>query len=177
MNRQTTDAPTRRHLISGAVLLAGCAWAGEDADGVSRTAESIHQAPVFQATRKRLYEALTDSQQFARIEQLSSARQSGMALGNKPTQISRQAGGEFTIYGGYIFGRQIELTPDQRIVQSWRVVNWTPGIYSIAKFELVEQGSATRIVFDHTGFPQGLAQHLASGWTANYWAPLRKFLA
>jgi len=35
------------------------------------------------------------------------------------------------------------------------------GIYSIAKFDLLEQGSVTKVVFDHAGFPKGRAEHLA----------------
>jgi hypothetical protein len=57
------------------------------------------------------------------------------------------------------------------------VVNWKPGVYSLAKFELVEEGAGTRIVFDHTGFPKGDAEHLATGWKAHYWDSLAKFLA
>ena len=37
----------------------------------------------------------------------------------------------------------------ERIVQLWRVVDWNPGIYAIARFELTEQGSGTKIVFEH----------------------------
>jgi activator of HSP90 ATPase len=187
MNRKnwlpmTTDAPTRRQLVAGAVAFAGCAarpirvWAGTE-DDISHAAESIHQEPVFQASRKRIYEALTDARQFDKIVQLSGAMQSGMALGKKPTEISRQVGGAFTLFGGHIVGRHVELEPSQRIVQAWRVVDWNPGIYSIVKFELTEQGSSTKIIFDHTGFPQGKAQHLAEGWKANYWEPLQKYLA
>ncbi len=99
------------------------------------------------------------------------------ALGNMPTAISREPGGSFTLFGGHIIGRQIELTPNERIVQAWRVVDWAAGIYSIAKFELIEQGAGTKLVFDHTGFPQGLGQHLADGWKSHYWEPLEKFLA
>jgi len=44
---------------------------------------------------------------------------------------------------------------DERVVQAWRAGGWDPAHYSIAKFELVEQGSGTKIVFDHTGFPNG----------------------
>ena len=73
-------------------------------------------------------------------------------------------------------GRQLELVPNQRIVQAWRVVDWKPGDYSIAKFELIDQGAETKLVFDHTGFPQGEAEVLAPGWKAHYWEPLRKFL-
>ena len=66
--------------------------------------------------------------------------------------------------------------PDQRIVQAWRVVDWNPGVYSIVKFELNQQGSGTKLVFDHTGFPVGLAKHLADGWKEHYWEPLQKYL-
>jgi len=57
------------------------------------------------------------------------------------------------------------------------VGNWSPGVYSIARFQFIEQGADTRIVFDHTGFPTGAARHLAQGWRENYWDPLRKLLA
>jgi activator of HSP90 ATPase len=170
--------PTRRSIVNGAFACAGFAAASTQAraaeGGVSRTAESIHQEPVFQASRKRVYEALTDAGQFGRIIQLSAA---GMSLGSKTTEISRQEGGPFTLFGGHIVGRHLELVPDQRIVQAWRVVDWSPGIYSIVKFELAEQGSSTKIVFDHTGFPQGNGEHLAAGWAINYWEPMRKYFA
>ena len=152
------------------------AWAAPEED-ISYTAESIHQEPVFRASRKRVYEALTDAGQFGKIEQLSAAMQSGMAPGKNPTEISRQVGGAFQLFGGHIVGRHIELVPNQRIVQAWRVVDWNPGVYSIVTFELTEQGSNTKIIFDHIGFPEGKAQQLADGWTANYWEPLRKYLA
>jgi len=109
--------------------------------------------------------------------QLSAAMKFGMKLGNAPTEISREVGGAFTLFGGHILGRHIELVPNERIVQAWRVANWKPGIYSIASFALAEQGSATKLIFDHTGFPQGEAQHLAEGWNGNYWEPLQKVLA
>jgi Activator of Hsp90 ATPase homolog 1-like protein len=150
MNRQdwlamTTGVPSRRQLVAGAVAFAGCAagpirvWAADE-DGISHTAESIHQERVFQASRKRVYEALTEAIRFDRIVQSSEAVKSGMALGKRPTEISRQVGGAFTLFGGHIIGRHVELVPSQRIVQAWRVVDWNPGIYSIVKFELAEQG-------------------------------------
>lgn len=187
MNRQnsltaTADALTRRQLIIGAVVTGGpptfasCAGASTG-DEISHTAESIHQERVFNARRQRVYEALTDSRQFRKVVQLSAAAQSAMSLGNKPTEISRQVGGAFTLFGGHIVGRHIELMPNERIVQAWRVVDWNPGIYSIVKFELTEQASGAKIIFDHIGFPAGQGQHLAAGWTENYWEPLQKYLA
>ena len=144
--------------------------------GISRTAESIHQEAVFKASRKRVYEALTDAKQFDKIIQLSGVMQS-MHLADKPAKISRHVGFAFSAFGGYITGRQVELVPEERIVQAWRTGGWAPGVYSVAKFELVAQGSGTKIVFDHTGFPKGEAQVLASGWQAHYWDPLEKLLS
>lgn len=174
---------TRRQVIAGAVMAFGGmtlaatrAWPGTDEE-ISRTAESIHQEPIFKASRKRVYEALTDTKQFNKSTELSGIMKSGMSLGSAPTEISREVGGGFTLFGGHIVGRHIELVPNERIVQAWRVVTWDPGIYSIVKFQLVEQGSGTKIVFDHSGFPKGKAEHLAAGWKASYWEPLEKLLA
>ena len=100
-----------------------------------------------------------------------------MAPGRKPVEVSSEVGGAFSAFGGYVTGRQSELVPNERIVLAWRAGGWEPGQYSIAKLELTEQGSGTKLVFNHTGFPQGDGQHLAEGWRTNYWEPLEKYLA
>ena len=175
--------PTRRQVIAlvgmaigGVAMGARKSWAAAEEE-ISRTSEAIHQEPVFKASRKRVYEVLTDAKQFDKVIQMSAAVKSGMAKAPNPPEISREAGGAFALFGGYIFGRQLELVPNERIVQAWRVGSWDPGIYSIARFELVEQGSGTKIVFDHTGFPKGDGEHLAQGWKMNYWEPMEKFLS
>jgi len=187
------NGPSRREAMIGAVIALGGAALGGVAlggtaqspaaaggaaaeDDVSHTAEAIHQEVVFKASRKRVYDALMDTKQFDKVIQLSGAMQA-MSLGTAPTEISRDVGGAFTLFGGHIVGRQVELVPDTRIVEAWRVMDWDPGIYSIARFELAEQGSGTKLVFDHTGFPKGWGKHLAEGWNSNYWEPLAKFLA
>src|SRR5437016_14235426 len=86
---------------------------------------------------------------------------SGMAPGAKSAAISREAGGAFSLFGGYVTGRQLELVPNELIVQAWRAGGWDPGDYSIAKFQLMEQGAGIKIVFDHAGFPRGKTEHLA----------------
>ena len=179
------NSPTRRQMIAGVALTVGAvtlgstkAWAGADAgDEISRIAESIHLEHVFKASRKRVYDALTDAKQFDRVVMLSDAMKSGMAPGMKPVEMSREAGGAFAAFGGYVTGRQIELVPNERIVQAWRAGSWKEGDYSIVKFQLVEEGAGTKLVFDHSGFPKGEAEHLVQGWKMNYWAPVEKFLA
>jgi activator of HSP90 ATPase len=176
------NGPTRRQATTSvAIALGGLAlgstkaWA-ETEDGISRTAESIHQEPAFTASRKRIYDALTDAKQFDKIIQLSGVMQA-MHLPDKPADISGEVGGAFALFGGYITGRHVELVPNERIVQAWRTGGWAPGVYSIARFEFVEQGSGAKIIFDHTGFSQREAEVLASGWEAHYWESLEKLLA
>lgn len=122
---------------------------------------TIHQEVDFAAAPQRLYETLLDSKQFA-------------ALSGAPAEISREVGGAFSAFGGHIVGRNVELVPNKRIVQAWRPVTWPEGVYSIVRFELKPQGSGTRLVFDHVGFPEGMHDSLAKGWEHHYWTLLRK---
>jgi uncharacterized protein YndB with AHSA1/START domain len=145
-------------------------------DGISRGAEAIHQEPLIAASRARVYAALTDAGQFEKLTRLSAAAQT-MVSEHKPAGIDARPGGPFELFGGYVTGRFLELLPSERIVQAWRAASWPPGSYSIARFQLVEQGTGTRVVFDHGGFPAGQAEHLAEGWHVNYWEPLAKLLA
>lgn len=178
-----TGMITRRKVISTGVVSLGMMAVGRDEalaaeeEGILRAEEAIHQEPVFKASRKRVYEALTDANQFAKVVALSAAMKGGgMKLGTKVAEIGREPGGTFALFGGYITGRQVELVADERIVQVWRAGSWDVGSYSIARFVLVESGGGTKIVFDHTGFPKGQAEHLAEGWRTNYWEPLAKVL-
>lgn len=179
------DLPFRLAALFSSAAVAGTAFASGHEPGsaarllgeeISRSAEAIHMEVDFNATTARVYDALTDAKQFNKVVQLSAAMKS-MELKSKPVEMSREPGGAFDAFGGYVTGRQIELVAGQRIVQAWRAGGWDPGLYSIARFELSARGSGTRLVFDHRGFPQGQADHLLAGWKGNYWEPLEKFLA
>src|SRR5258706_444673 len=107
----------------------------------------IHQEIVINASPKRVYGALTDAKQFSTF------------TGGAPADISDDEGGAFTLFGGHIEGRNLELVPGQRLVQAWRAKSWQEGVYSIVKFELHEQEAGTRLVFDHSGFPDDEREH------------------
>ena len=143
---------------------------------ITHDSEAIHHEVAFRAPRARVYALLTDEKEFDRVVRLSDAMKVGMPPGAKPTVISRDAGGTFTTFGGIISGRHIELIPHERLVQAWRPDHWKPGVYSVARFQLSDQGTGTKLVFDHTGFPKGEAQSLSDGWHKNYWKPMIKAL-
>ena len=173
----------REFITAGALAIAGVTTRSSPAlaesnPEISSSEEAIHQRRTFAADRSRVYAALTVEEQFDRIVRLSGVMKAdAQAKMQHPTKLSPHAGGAFSVFDGYIVGRQLELVPNERIVQAWRVLNWPPGLYSIARFELSEQAGVTTIVFDHTGFPKGAAEHLASGWQEHYWDPLTKMLA
>jgi activator of HSP90 ATPase len=171
---------SRRQIVAlAATAIGGIALGSVDAraddESVTRGAATIHQEHRFTATRKRIYEVLTNAAEFQRVILLSAAAQ-GMKLESKPAVIHSEPGGAFELFGGYITGRMIELVPGQRIVQAWRTGSWDAGVFSIARFVLLDEGKETKLLFDHTGFPSGEAEHLAAGWRSNYWDPMDKVL-
>jgi activator of HSP90 ATPase len=170
-----TAASTRRQVIvGGAVAVAGLALGSASAGAQEKMSEaqstgpdkartSLHQEVTFKASPHRIYDILLDSKLFT-------------AFSGEPAAISREAGGVFSMFGGKIVGRNIELVPDQRIVQAWRPAYWDPGEYTIVKFELKQDGSQTKVVLDHTGFHEGDFAHFDPGWRTRYWEPLTKYL-
>ncbi len=90
-------------------------------------------------------------------------------------KIDPVVGGTFSLFDGHIIGRILELVPDLRIVEAWRVVDWPPGMYSIARFDLSAEGTGTRVIFEHVGFPEGLKEHLSEGWQQHYWDAMTKY--
>jgi activator of HSP90 ATPase len=168
--------PTRRKILgalaaSGALAAAPKLWGRPQQQTMKETPgmaanhsrTSLHQEVDVKANPQRIYEVLLDSKQFT-------------ACTGMPAEIDSKAGGAFTMFGGLIVGRNIELIPAQRIVQAWRPTHWDPGVYSLVKFELKPKGPETTIVLDHTSFPVGDFDSLSSGWKSHYWDPLTKFL-
>jgi len=167
-------ASTRRQVIAGgAMAFAGLALSSAvsaqqtmtetQSTGPEKTLTYLHQEVDFKASPHRIYEILLDSKQFA-------------AFSGEPAEISPEAGGSFTMFGGRIVGRNVELIPDERIVQAWRPSYWEAGVYTVVKFELKPEGSQTKVVLDHTGFPEGKFASLTSGWKEHYWERLAKYL-
>jgi uncharacterized protein YndB with AHSA1/START domain len=127
-------------------------------------ASTIHQEITLKAKPDRVFAALTDAEQFGKVS-------------GAPAEISPKAGASFSIFGGMIHGRNIEVVPGGRLVQAWRVKGWPEGVYSLVRFDLRGENGGTRVVLDHTGYPEGADEHLAPGWKTNYWEPLEKYFS
>ena len=130
----------------------------------------IHQEEDFKVNPQKVYQALLSSKEFS-----ASTKKSFDAFSENSAVIDPKLGGTFSLFDGHIIGRILELVPNTRIVEAWRVVDWPEGIYSIARFQLTSQGSGTHLSFDHVGFPAGLKEHLATGWQEHYWDALNNY--
>lgn len=115
------------------------------------------------ATPHDIYETLMDGKRHG-------------ALSGQPTRVSPRVGGAWNV-GHDLEGKNLALTKDKRIVQSWRANNWSKGVYSKATFALAKVSGGTRITFTQTGVPSEFYGEIASGWRTYYWTPLRQQFA
>jgi activator of HSP90 ATPase len=124
----------------------------------------ILQRVQFDAPPHDVFEALAHGDRFA-------------AATGAPARSGPVPGSDFALFGGAIVGRQIEVVPDERLVQAWRVASWPAGVYSLARFEIRRTDAGSELEFSHLGFPAEEREHLDAGWHRMYWSPLQAFLA
>jgi activator of HSP90 ATPase len=124
----------------------------QHADGLLNNAGSIHQETTFEADCDRVFQALTGAREFDALTRLSDAVTLVTAPDAKATAVSAEVGAPFTLFGGYITGRNLEVVRDQRLVQAWRAGSWNPGEYSVVRFDLQAQGKRCRVVSSSSAF-------------------------
>ena len=98
--------------------------------------------------------------------------------GGKPATCSAAVGGAFTVWNGYIIGRNLALEPGKRIVQSWRTKKFTaadPDSEIEVLFEPV--GNATRVTVNHRNVPDGHTSYRDGGWQRSYFEPMKAYFA
>jgi activator of HSP90 ATPase len=122
---------------------------------------SYHSETVFSTESEKIFELLTNGAKFGDV--------TGMSGKGGGTQ-----GAFFSLFGDFVTGRQIELIPNERIVQAWRMMDWEPGVYSLVQFSFIPEGDNTKLVIDHYGYPERHADHIATNWEPFYLTPFAK---
>ena len=125
--------------------------------------KTINQTVTLKASAHDVYEALMDSEKHSTFT-------------GSECSISRKVGGKFSAYDGYIEGVNLELVPDEKIVQSWRASKWSEGHFSRATFSLNEAGKATHPTFTQTEVPEEFYDDVSQGWYDYYWTPMKEML-
>ena len=123
----------------------------------------IEQTIVLNATPHEIYEILMDSEKHSKLV-------------DSKCDISRQVGGKFSIYDGYIDGTNIELVQDKKIVQDWRGEEdcWPKEHYSRLTIQLEETEGGTQLKLVQSGVPEECYEDFNQGWYDFYWEPLKK---
>ncbi|WDR03775.1 SRPBCC domain-containing protein [Devosia algicola] len=112
---------------------------------------TIHQEVKIPASPDAIFGILTTSDKFTAM------------TGGRSADIAAEEGGAFSLFGGDIRGRHIELVPGKRVVQAWRSNAWPEGVYSIVSFVLSIDGSETKLQFSQSGYPDGAQEMLEGG--------------
>ena len=126
---------------------------------------TIRQEVLFKAKPQDVYEALMDSKKHS-------------SFTGSEAEISREVGGKFSVYGGGIRGKNLELVPGKTIVQEWlcETEGWPEGHYSRLQITLESAKQGTRLVMVHSGVPAASMKDIAKGWKDYYWEPMKKLL-
>lgn len=123
--------------------------------------KNISQSVVLGASSKEIYNALMSSKKHSEF------------TGGKAV-MSSKVGGKISAYDGYIEGKNIELKPNKKIVQSWRASDWPEGHYSTVTYSLSEKSGKTTLKFVQKGVPAEQYADIKQGWVDYYWEPLKK---
>jgi uncharacterized protein YndB with AHSA1/START domain len=107
---------------------------------------------------------------------LSSDLHTAMTGGH--AAIDPAVGGEFTAWDGYIHGRNLELEPFSRIVQTWRTTQFTavdPDSQIEVTFESHDGGTLVRV--RHSGVPSEQLGYENGGWQKSYFDPMSRYFS
>jgi len=107
---------------------------------------------------------------------LSSAGHSAMT--GAKAKASKKVGAAYSAWDGYIVGRNLELEPNRRIVQSWRTSEFAANDPdSTVTIALSPIGAGARLSLKHTGVPDGQTSYENEGWREFYFEPMQAYFA
>jgi activator of HSP90 ATPase len=114
------------------------------------------------ATAKQVYKAWLSTQGHTKMT-------GGVAF------VSDRVGDTFTAWDGYIQGKNLELEPYKRIVQSWRSSNFMGDEEdSNIEVSLSESNGETELTLRHTNVPES-GEHYIKGWDEHYFQPMQAY--
>ncbi len=92
--------------------------------------------------------------------------------------MSDEIGAQVVAWGGYITGRNLELVPGERIVQSWRTSEFTEEHEdSIITVTLEKVAGGTLLTLTHSRVPDGQTSYEDGGWQVHYLEPMQDYFA
>lgn len=97
------------------------------------------------------------------------------AWGAGPVKMDDNAGTEFELWGGDIYGKNLEVIPNEKLIQDWYGGAWTKP--SKATFLLKKVSpNETRLDLLHEDVPDDAARDIENGWDTYYLGAIKKYL-
>lgn len=129
---------------------------------------TIKMKESFHARPKDIYDAYLDENRVKAFTQSNAS-------------ISKDVGGEFSLFNGSIVGKQVELVPWERIVQKWRFSNWPQDHYSTVTITITEKEPGnTQLRLVQTEVPvadqfgnESVLETTERGWKEQVWNRIR----
>jgi activator of HSP90 ATPase len=92
--------------------------------------------------------------------------------------MSSDVGADVSAWDGYIIGRNLELVPGERIVQSWRTPEFPDDhADSIINVTLAGAPGGTLLTLVHSNVPDGQTSYEQGGWQEHYFEPMQDYFA
>ena len=98
------------------------------------------------------------------------------AMTDSPAKVDGNVGGKFSAWEGYIFGTTLELTQNQRIIQTWRTSEFpddAPDSHLEVLLEEVAQGTKVKLI--HRDMPEAQVDSYRQGWEDFYFKPMKEY--
>jgi activator of HSP90 ATPase len=93
-------------------------------------------------------------------------------------KASSKVNGKFSAWDGYISGKNLELVPNKKIVQSWRTSEFPSNAPdSILEVTFEEKNGKTKLSLYHHGLQKGDAKKYTSGWKQFYFEPMTEYFS
>lgn len=94
--------------------------------------------------------------------------------GGGPAKMSSREGAEFKLWGGEIYGENIQVVPEKRLVQNW--YDGKSDEPSIVTINIKALKTQTNIELIHTNIPKEEVKSFRMGWDDYYFGPMAQFL-
>jgi len=122
--------------------------------------KTIKKSYKIDAPRDKVWKALVDPQIINK-------------WGGGPSKMDSKIGFQFQLWGGDIYGKNIDLEWEKKLVQEWFSGNWKDP--SVVTFTLKIEQKGTILDLEHINVPDEDAEYIDQGWDEFYILPIKDY--
>ena len=125
--------------------------------------ESLKISITLPASAEKLYKSWLSSKEHAKFTGADAI-------------ASAKVNGKHSSWDGYIWGKNLELKANKKIVQSWRTSEFPEDAPdSVLEITFEEKAGKTKMSLYHHGLQKGDAKKYTQGWKDFYFTPMKHY--